>query len=64
MVNTTSMLVKTFLFKIKSTKELPKEVVITDPENIWMQRSEERKAILKDTSSGVGSTGALGAGPP
>lgn len=32
----------------KSIKEVSKEVVITDPENEWMQTSEERKATLKD----------------
>ena len=33
---------------MKSTKEVPSDVVITDPENVWMQTAEERKAILKD----------------
>ena len=36
------------VLKIKSTKEVSEEVVITDPENKWMQTSEERKATLKD----------------
>ena len=34
----------------ESTKELPSEVVITDPVNVWMQTSEERKATLKHIS--------------
>ena len=36
------------ILKMKSTKEVPSDVVITDPLNAWMQTSEERKAILKD----------------
>jgi len=41
------------VLKMTSTNEVPSEIVIPNPQNVWMQKSEERKAILKDISQQI-----------